>query len=346
MGVVHSVLSLSFVYFWGKFAECVLPFKFAALWATVLLAWTPTLLFSFSYPMSETLLMPLLGWALLYSVRVGKTPTIRGAIFVGLLWGLCAQVRIVAFPFIAVSLLAAFWPTRSFRKFLVAVAVVACCALPQAYRTHRNLGFIAPFGGTHLFNYYYFWSGAKEVQVNIEAHEKGRYQYAFGSPSFSHSPFLPFSNWTTFRQARYVLNVDLKNGKRDWVQNLDLAPSQKDLAPQWIIEGLVYFLFGHSWPEAHLDGWNGYLCFYSRWLWGPILIASLILSIGYLAFVRLALTATDGGLYLNDWFPNDEYYGGQVSQASRAVGYNMHGDVFRVLSAQSKYKSPPRVYCS
>ncbi|MGA2366889.1 MAG: hypothetical protein ABSG12_15530 [Steroidobacteraceae bacterium] len=190
------------------------------------------------------------------------------------LWLAVCFTRIVLLP-LALLCLGWLWTLqrRRLRAMLLALCLTGAIAVPAGLHGRAALGYFAPLGNLY-FNQIYLASERKNIQLDFGA--QGR--YIFGSPSFYNATFYPFSNWTTRRQDTYAISIDTRHGRADWIRELERARSQP---PSWrwrdFAENLCYLFFGQPWP-ANLDAVLGAPVIWSRWLWLPAVMWTLLAS--------------------------------------------------------------------
>jgi hypothetical protein len=293
-----AMLSMALPAFWLKALREVLPVAWA-LMAAIAIGLMPSLFLIYSYFMTETLLLTLSAcgfWLTLRAMRTRDAPTLAGA---ALVWTVASYTRLVALPLAALCFLAIAlsltWPKRA----ALAAATCACfgvMAIPACWHSNTNLHFCAPFG-LGYFNTIYRASDARTMELIVV----GQGEWEFTSPSMISRPLAPFSDWTSARTATRATRIDLKNGREDWEKTLR-AYRQHGPSLPWLddkIENAIMLAFDPSWPDNNLAYAWGWLSFWNRWLWLPLLVAVGVLMAkvrptvreGLVPFCGLALVA-------------------------------------------------------
>ena len=268
-----ALLCAAMPYGWYRALRELAP-RARALWGAALIGMWPPCLAIYGFFMTETLLLTLTGFAFALTLRAARKRT--GAAFAAAcaLWlGVC-YTRIVLLP-LALLCLGWLWTLqpRRWRAMLLALCLTAAIAIPAGLHSRAALGYFAPLGNLY-FNRIYLASERKNIRVDFGA--QGLYD--FGSPSFYNPTFYPFSNWTSWRQGTYAISIDTRHGRADWSRELERARSQPPLW-RWrdFAENLCYLFFGQAWP-ANRDALLGALSVWSRWLWLPAVIWTLLAS--------------------------------------------------------------------
>ncbi|HEX3847490.1 MAG TPA: glycosyltransferase family 39 protein [Steroidobacteraceae bacterium] len=224
----------------------------------------------YAYFMNETLLITLLGFCFWMTLRAHRKRTLAAFIAAALLWLAAAFTRTVAVPMAAGCLiwLACRSPAR-LHKAAIGLALAMLIAIPAGLHARIKLGFFAPFGNLY-FNEIYSVSGRHDITADFGA--EGSYQ--FGCPSFYNPTFAPFSGWTTARTGIVSIVVDLSRGRRDWIETKAEA-ARRSTFPAWRSrwENALYLLFGQEWPISDRATVMGWLTFWCRWIWPPVIVA-------------------------------------------------------------------------
>jgi hypothetical protein len=269
-----ALLCAAMPYGWYRALRELAP-RARSLWGAALIGLWPPGVAIYGFFMTETLLLTLTGFAFALTLRAARKHT--GAAFAAAcaLWlGVCFT-RIVLLP-LALLCLGWLWTLqpRRWGATLLALCLTAAIAIPAGLHARAALGYFAPLGNLY-FNQIYLASGRKNIQIDFGA--QGLYE--FGSPSFYNPTFYPFSNWTSSRQGTYAIAIDTRHGRADWMRELERARSQP---AGWrgrdFEENLCYLFFGQPWP-ANRDVALGALSVWSRWLWLPAVIWTLLASV-------------------------------------------------------------------
>lgn len=241
----------------------------ASLGVWALIASAPSLFTIYHYTMMETLLLPLVGMALWMSARHLRKRD-SGAFLLSVFWWILACLtKSTVVPLAGVCLFYTWWTvSRRMYDGVLAAGVAFLMLLPNTLRTEKYLGFAAPFGNPWLTNIQHR-SGAKTIRINFN-----HGHWSFSSPSCYMQPFEPLSPWTIRRaldDSSVEINIDSKNGNRDWKSAYENLP--KDWK-EWFAqlgENILLFLFAPSWPDNNVNEWDGWLANISRWMWAPII---------------------------------------------------------------------------
>ncbi len=271
-----GLLSATTPWIWYRFLRELLPSRESALAGWAVLAWLPSWLGIYSYFMSETLLLPLLGiafWASWRSLRRGDSGSFMLA---SLFWLLAAMTRGVVAP-LAVGVMPFVW-WRQRRRLAVALmasllVVVALGLL--GYRSYVKTGIVAPLGQAAM-NRIYAISGAREIDITYYSKHGGGYHYVFGSPSMGQAPLAPFSNGHGSRRGSVRVRIDLDHQAASWAREERRVAAAAPPARRLVGENVVYLLFGPSWPDcnpAHLVEW---ISSQMRFVWAPLFVIALV----------------------------------------------------------------------
>ncbi len=122
ISLVNLALSLSYPFFWYRFARTVLRRRIDALRCATVLIYLPTHVVMFSYFMNETLLLPLLGAALWATSVAGRRRSGARFLVAALLWVCAILTRSVVLP---ASVMALGWCLHRLRFGVVAALVTA-----------------------------------------------------------------------------------------------------------------------------------------------------------------------------------------------------------------------------
>jgi hypothetical protein len=266
-----GLLCAAMPYGWYRALRELAP-RERSLWGAVLIGLWPPFLAVYGFFMTETLLLTLTGFAFALTLRAARKRSSAAFAAACALWLAACFTRVVLLP-LALICLVWLWTLQPhrLRAVLLALLMSAVIAIPAGLHGRAALGYFAPLGNLYL-NEIYYASERKEIQIDYGPQG----DYWFGSPSYYNPTFYPFSDWTTARQGRYVILIDTRHGRDDWIRALQRARLQ---APGWhwrdFAENLCYLFFGQSWPE-NLVGIVGRLSVWCRWLWLPIVLWTLV----------------------------------------------------------------------
>lgn len=148
------------------------------------------------------------------------------------------------------------------------LAVVVVMLVPSSIRSEKYLGFIAPLGNPWVVELGHR-DDAYSVQIDV-----GNAKYFFSSPSANSGPLDPFSSWMIHRsysRASLHVVIDPRYGARDWQEASDqIHPDMKTRGGE-LLENVILFLFSPTWPDSDRTSWDGWVNFYARWMWAPLI---------------------------------------------------------------------------
>ncbi|MBI2681904.1 MAG: glycosyltransferase family 39 protein [Acidobacteriales bacterium] len=277
LSVYAALLSVLTIWLWYRFAREALSSKCAALLFAALLTWSPSWIAIFGYIMPETLFLPVLGASLWSTWRTLRKPSALSSALCCALWLLSMSTRILAMPVALICLGAVLYVRSSRWKVAVIYAALTLAILmPFALRAHRVLGVWAPLGHPAM-NRIYARSTAKEVLVVLRRPSQGQeFQYHFLSPSMSHQPFEPLSDWHSNRSGLLTINVNLDAGSRDWDRALASAPPVWARLPDVWKENAIFLLFDASWPDNQQERFWDRRQIEQRWILLPLLLVVML----------------------------------------------------------------------
>jgi len=276
-----ALLSLSGPWLWYRFLRELLASRDAALLGWVLLSASPSWSAIYSYFMQETLFLPLMGAALWATWRARRKQDLGSFLVATAAWILAGLTRGFCIPLAAVAMI---WlwveQDRKLTKAVLATVLLLGTLGPLAGRSWYIARVISPQGmgalgmlgnraGTSSFSFEFSRGGGAET-----------WNYYFESPSAYQQPFEPFSPWRNHRMGTVHFRIDLDEGSRDWRAAMDSLPPWSLQRYVWLTsENLVYLFFGHSWPDSDFNRGVGQANRWLRWLWGPLAVACLVLTI-------------------------------------------------------------------
>lgn len=277
-----ALLSLSGPWLWYRFLRELIVDRDWALAGWVAFAALPSWSAIYSYFMQETLMLPLLGaalWATWRCRRKGDTPSF---VLATGLWLLAGLTRGICLPLAAVAM-TWLWFTQGNKRARAAIslALVIGCLGPLAARSWSIARLISPHGIGQLAHIYQL-AGTSSISFEFTRRQGSEHWvYEFISPSMSHPPFAPFSDWRGRRESNAHVVIDLDAGSRDWqAAKASLPPWSFARATRLTSENLAHLFFGPSWPDSDIEG-NlrrdvGKVNYWMRWLWAPLTIACLV----------------------------------------------------------------------
>lgn len=263
-------------------------------WAV--LAWLPSWIAIYSYFMTETLFLPLLGWSIWMTARAEHQQTTQAFGMAVLIWTLTALVRGIAAPLAGAALLL-IWlrqPAKG-RKAAIGLLIAAALLGPISYRNYINVGLWPPFGNAWL-NRIYAVSGKQEIQMQLFKNG-AHWVYGFASPSIGEQPFKPLSGWRSGRKGQVSVTVDLNRGDADWREAFEINAQPRS---GWLhIENVLYLLAGASWPDNDPAQAAARLQIAGRWIWAPLFA---IVALWSLRSWRLCVAQPLIGALIGVWF--------------------------------------------
>ncbi|MBI5496105.1 MAG: glycosyltransferase family 39 protein [Deltaproteobacteria bacterium] len=273
VGLATTALSLSLPLAWYLCAREFLQTRVAALRFGAVVALMPTFIFSYGYFMTETLLVPVIGFALWMTFRADRTRSAAAFLGAASLWMLAALTRSIALPFAIICL---GWLLRhQWRKVarLVAAGCIWAVGLGfGAWHSEQHFGVYSPFGNFNSVLPIYFLSGERTYKIHF-----GRdWVYYFSSPSYYISPFDPF-RWESSRSnGTYEFTLEKDRHGEDLAQiRSDLLRRNWRQLPMFVWENVIFLAFGHAWPETQRGSVPGVLCLSERWIWAPAILLAL-----------------------------------------------------------------------
>lgn len=254
---------------WYRFFRELLSSRELALLGWAVLACLPSWLSIFSYFMSETLWLPLLGASLWQTLRARRKQTLGAFAGMVILWSMTVLTRSVAAPFAAIAGAWVWWHVpRKVRSALLGLAIATVAVVPFAVRNHANVGLWSPFGNGWL-NSIYAISGKEKINITLQR-KGGNFGYEFKSPSLIGMQFYPVSYWTTARSGGIEININMLNGAEDWKR--EYARAAAEGPGHWPLrwENFLFAMAGESWPDNNRDYIAGRASLAVRWVWVPL----------------------------------------------------------------------------
>ncbi|HEY8099066.1 MAG TPA: hypothetical protein VIE65_23640 [Methylobacter sp.] len=241
----------------------------------VVLTWLPSWLAIYSYFMTETLFLPLLGSAIWLSLRAKRKQTPEAFALAVFLFTLTALVRGIAAPMAAAAL---FWvwchQSDKLLKGFIGVLIAGFLLGPLAYRNYQQVGLWSPFGNSWL-NRIYAVSGRKTIEMEL-VKEGAFWVYGYGSPSMDAKIFRPLSEWHSQRDGLLQIKVDLSRKAVDWEKYYDTSALNNTAGLYW--ENALFLFSGPSWPDNDPVQAFARLQIAGRWLWLPLFLLTIAWS--------------------------------------------------------------------
>ena len=300
MGLYAGLLSVVTPWLWYCFLRELLPGRLLALIGYALLCWLPSWIGIFSYFMTETLILPLLGLSLWFTWRSMRKATLESFVWAVLLWIAVLMTKPSLVPLAAIAI-AWLWMTQQDRKRRAVIAILMTMAvlIPAGLRVKSIIGVWAPLGYSKL-NQIYMDSGNAVIEFDLMRNGQKLGNWAFSSPSMHTQPLAPLSQWESQREGTCRFAIDIANGRRDWEVILEeQQPSfGARIEHQW--ENFLFLLWGTSWPDNNSSHLWGRLSNASRWIWAPLL--SMVAIGNGVLFWRLKKSNLLPLLTLLGWF--------------------------------------------
>jgi hypothetical protein len=273
-----GLLSAITPWFWYRFLRECLRSRTLALFGWALLAWLPSWVGIFSYFMTETLFLPLMGWCLWQTMRARRKRTLPSFCGMVALWAVAGMTRGIGAP---LGALASLWvwlyqPWR-IRSAVVAGLIVLLMTVPISIRNHRYLHLWSPLGSGWP-NQIYAESGYQSILIDLLFEDDSTAQYGFISPSLVVKPLAPLSDWEAKRSGVLHITADTRNGDRDWrsAYRNHVVRGPERLRLRW--ENLVLVMLGPSWPDNNPTNLVHRIELAMRWIWLPLFL--VVLSTG------------------------------------------------------------------
>jgi hypothetical protein len=269
IGVACGLLSVATAWAFYRAAREVGMDKTRALLFFAVLTWMPSLMVIFHYFMMETVLLFLVAMALWMSGRYLRKRTGAAFLIATVIWTLAVLTKASVAPLAGIAVGYLWWIGRPrIRDASISIGVVILLMIPNALRTEKYLGFPAPLGSGWIPMIQH-QSGARTIRIQWNA---GRWQ--FSSPSCYAAPLAPLSSWMISRA--YVdsytdVVANSRNGESDW------KAAHEKTRPGWRLwlkeewENAILLFFAPSWPDSNTGMLDGWLNYWSRWIWGPVI---------------------------------------------------------------------------
>lgn len=270
-----GLLSALTPWFWYLFLREVLESKQKALLGWAILAWLPSWIGIYSYFMSETLLLLLLGISFWLSMRCLRKQNSEAFLWALIFWILCSITRGICAPMGLSIMLILWWQQPHRLKNAIITLCIATLILGSlSYRSYQRSGMLAPLGQAHL-NEIYAKSGKKTISITYYSDSDYGFVYGFGSPSMGLKPFFPVSLWQSSRQGEIQVKIDINDLAQSWQAEkqriLQSAPNPLPL----VGENLIWLFFGTSWPDENPNHFFEDLNNKSRFIWLPLFIIAI-----------------------------------------------------------------------
>lgn len=317
--VAPIVIALSLLgpWCWYRFLRETVSSRSLALAGWAALALLPTWIGIYSYFMTETLLIPMIGLSLWMTQRAKRRPCLQTFLAMVVVWLITGLTRGVTIPLAAIACsLVWFYHPQKIRTALYSALILGATLTPLAIRNHHFLYLWAPHGNGWLTRIY-SESGKREILLHFQRNG-ARWEYGFTSPMMDERPFdftndwndsllskwrdcpdFLRSNWKSSRTGTVHVSVDFTHGTQDWQESL--KQNAVTGAARWKLraENMAYLFNGNSWPDNNREFFMGWLANLSRWLWIPLFL--VVVSVSLLKW-RLCLKRPLLPLLIATWF--------------------------------------------
>lgn len=274
------LLSIITPWIWYRFLRELHESKTVALLGWALLSLIPSWISIYAYFMQETLLLPLLGLALWSTWRCRRASTQKCFLAMVIFWVLAGLTRGVVIPMAAIACIWV-WLEQGDKipKAIYSLTILVLVLGPLAYRSYQIVHIFAPHGMGNM-NVIYSKSGKRAIEVQYER-EGARWGYIFQSPAAEARPFEPLSQWQSSRRGMAKIYIDLDKGSEDWKTASAKYPLTLENYLRQTYENTILLFFSESWPDSNRHWTLGEINYQTRWLWAPLTVFILILSIVY-----------------------------------------------------------------
>jgi glycosyltransferase involved in cell wall biosynthesis len=270
-----GALSVFTPWVWYRFFREILPSKDIAMAGWAILMWLPSWIGIYSYFMTETLLLPLLGLSLWQSFRALRKKDTGSFLWAVFLWILTALTRSIGVP-IGIGIMLFVWlnTERKLQAALFSTGLVVLVLAVLGFRSFERSGAITPLGQPWL-NQAYVESGKEILEVRYYSGAQPVYNYGFKSPSMDTPIFAPFSDWRSARKGKAIVAVQLNDLANSWEQQIDRITA--DPPDRWHLrtENLIFLFFGQSWPDNNPHYLIEAIANLMRWIWAPAFLVAI-----------------------------------------------------------------------
>jgi hypothetical protein len=264
---------------WYRFLRASLRSRMLALTGWALLAWLPSWIAIFSYFMTETLFLPLLGASLWQTVRARRTRTLPSFCGMVTLWVLTGMTRGIAVPIAGLAgLWAWLYQPKKVAAATASIVIALLATVPFSLRNYRYLHLWSPLG-TGWPGDIYTESGTTDIRLDLVLGDGSTANYGFMSPSLCVKPLEPLSQWESKRSGLLSVVIDTRKGAKDWraAYKRNAVHGLERLKLRW--ENLVLVMLGPSWPDNNPDYRVARVELAMRWIWLPLFLLVSIAAI-------------------------------------------------------------------
>ncbi|HEX5127088.1 MAG TPA: hypothetical protein VFW00_10145 [Rhodocyclaceae bacterium] len=275
IAIYAGLLSVATPWLWYRFLREATSSRKLALTGWAVLVWLPTWFSIYSFFMTETLFLTLMGASLWMTLRADRKRTVPAFVAMVVLWLLTGLTRAIGFPFGAIAgLLVWLRYPQKLRCVGWSVLIVLVVLTPLAYRNYSFLRLWTPWGNGWMNNIY-AESGKREVLLHLKR-DGAAWEYGFTTPSMNKQPLLPLSDWTPSREGTVNINVDMTHGEDDWKKEYQRTAIHGWQRLKMRGENILDAVMGSSWPDDQ-PYLAGQMSFAFRWPWAPLLLIVTLL---------------------------------------------------------------------
>lgn len=277
VGAYAGLLSVVTPWLWYRFLREFLRSPMLALVGWAALVWLPPWITIFSYTMTETLFLTLMGASLWQSARAYKKLTVGSFSWMVALWTLAGMTRGIGIPLAGMC---GIWVWLRHPKKLKVIGwslvIVGAMMIPIAARNATFINLASPIGSGWM-NQVYAESGKKNMRLSL-TRDGTHWNYEFGSPSLYARQLAPLSTWAPSRTGTLKIDVDLRKGARDWkaLSERSAARGMDRLRLRW--ENTILVMLGESWPDNNRAYPIARVAVGMRWIFAPMMVILLILA--------------------------------------------------------------------
>lgn len=239
--------------------------------------------------MTETLLLPALGLALWLTWRAQRLQNLPALMLAIFLWCFAVNIKINVLPEAILStgwLLWGSWQRcgkkATTARAIASLAMLVAAILVNPLMNYRGFGtaWLLPIGGIHAhITRCYLLSGARScvLQINTNSHPDYVSLPIGGDVQWYPDTLIPFYKWPLPRTGTARVVIERDKGLSLFAPDI---PSEWRMRPWYVVENSLIFFFARSWPDSMPRGglWPK-LQEHSRWIWLPIFLFTIILSV-------------------------------------------------------------------
>ena len=207
-------MSVLMPWFWYQFLRAYLRTPTLALTGWAVYAWLPSWITIYSYFMTETLFLPLMGACLWQTIRADRRRSFSSFCGMVALWTVTSMTRGIAAPLGALACLWVWLRDAQVRTAAASLLIIALMAVPIAVRNHHSINLWSPLGSGWP-SQIYTESGKRDINLDLVG-DGVSWSYGFGSPSMFAKQLAPLMKWDSKRTGTAKVFIDLRKGPEDW----------------------------------------------------------------------------------------------------------------------------------